>query len=148
MSAYSKISIVCGGTKTQPLHEHPCNVTFSPEFAFCSGRSTLLKTRCPSASYTSMCSKRVEMQQTYRLSAFAVWLSAQRYSVDGLSGTEDTPNATPRFAGNMNGRPRFANSSFSHWGPGGGNAPAGFELSLQATLDSPDLVSELADDAR
>ena len=59
-------------TKTQPLHEHPRNVTFPSELACCSARSILLKTRCPPASYTSMCSKRVEMQQTYKLSAFSV----------------------------------------------------------------------------
>src|SRR5271156_4056609 len=64
MSANSKNLIVCGGTKTQPLHVHPPPTTTLPSKpAFRAAWSALLSNRTPAESYISICSKRVDTQQ-------------------------------------------------------------------------------------
>lgn len=58
--------------------------------------------------------------------------------MEGLSAPYDTPNAIPLRAGNMKGRPRLANNSFSHAGSGGRKSVA--YTSVQPTLDSTVLL--------
>ena len=62
--------------------------------------------------------------------------------MDGLSRPDDTPNAIPLRARKMYGRPRLANKSFSHPGPGGGNSLAS-AMPVQLNLDTIGLLSGL-----